>query len=288
MKYFSEVKKEKLSLKSYFEEIEGEYKSISKKDKSSITFEERMTKDLYYKLKLIYTTLGDVEISKDMIEVFLSMFACTSRYGSIKFKPDTIKTVYDISEKFPELTSLALKEIYEEYIKDLFDEFSLVEVLEYYILKYGKEDKTFEMYMELVLKYADEVEKKYKYEAENLFYGHGEYTFDFVVHFKKFIVQHHITLKRFCDCVPSAEIFFEDQKLLLSLSRKSKDCYVTSLPVTFEMLEDYLDGDEELSYFKEESTYHISTTGERILAPISKSKFLKAIKEKKEAKQKRL
>lgn len=266
-KYFKEEQSKKISLLEYLLKFE-------KQDELHID---------YKKIKHIYSSLGDVQIREDMIDTFLETFDSSKcRYGTICFKPETIQGMYQISEMFPELSKEALLAIKKEYIKDLFDKYSLVETLAIMLRKDGMEDSTFEKFMSKVLELADKEESKYRYDASWIRIFCGQYTYDFVTHFEKFIKQHHISWQRFCECMPSPEIIFKDQLELKILSSESKDCWGTCMPITFQMLEDYLDGDIELSSYEKQPSYYISTSGRKVPTSFTKQEFLESIKKDKE------
>ena len=96
--------------------------------------------------------------------------------------------------------------------------------------------------------------------------------------FEKFIKEHHISWERFCECLPSPEIILKDKMELKEVGKRAKDCWGVCTPITFQMLEDYLDGDEELAHYDEQPSYYISTYGGKTDTTFTKTDFLKSIR----------
>lgn len=265
--YFRKRAAKEISLSEYVLKYEKEYQD----KKSEIK-----------KLKHIHRSLGDVLITKEMIEAFLETFDSSKhRYGTICYQQKTIKDTYEISKIFPELTKEALIIIREEYIRDLFEKYSLVEVLSTMIRKDGLVDSTFEEFIKKVEKLAKIEEKEYIGVASQLKIFFGYYPYDFITHFRKFIIEHHISWEKFCDSLPSEDLIYKDMKALRELRISSRECWSCCSPVSFEMLEDYLDGDTELQYFEEQSYYYISTYSGETKTHFTRQEFLESIKQEK-------
>jgi len=299
MKYFKEEQMEKRSLSEFLTKIETEYKEVEEELKKHQTggYVERDVMSLIYKLeskkrelslpyariKHIYSSLGDVQISEELVETLFETFDSSKcRYGTTCLKPETIKSIYELSELFPELSKEALVEISREYIKDLFDDHSLIETLAVMLRKDGTQDSTFEKFMDIVKKLGDKEDKKYSDVAWHISQHCRQYPYEFVRHFEQFVKEHHISWEKFCECLPTPEIILRDQMELREVARRSKDCWGMCTPITFQMLEDYLDGDMELSEFDEQPSYYISISGRKTYTPFTKTEFLKSIKKEQE------
>lgn len=298
-KYFKKEQPLKISLQQYWLQVDREWKTIEKSlEKHSASgfiskLDHELIEDLkskkrelslkHARIKHIYKSLGDILISEEMIDTICRTFDISKcRYGAICLKTETVQSIYQISEMFPELTKEALLMISREYIKDLFDEYALLETLSIMIRKYGMEDTTFEKFMFEVTKKAEKEERRYADVAWHIRIYCGEYTYKFVKHFEKFVKEHHISWERFCESLPSPEIVLKDQMELKLLASMAKDCWQICEPITFQMLEDYLDGDTELSSYEEQPIYYISTSGKKIEVPFTKTDFLKSIQDKQE------
>ena len=303
-KYFKDEQTKKISLSEYYLKTEVEYQEIldeleklqtkdskTKEELSLIHKLDKKKKDLalpYRRIKHIYSSLGDVEISGEMIDTLGETFESSKcRYGTICQKPETVQAIYEISELFPELSQEAILSISREYIKDLFDKYSLVESLSMMLRIDGKEDTTFEKFIGKVQKYAEQEDKIYDDVASRIRMFCGQYTYDFVRHFEKFVKKHHISWSKFCEGLPSPEIILKDQIELKEVISRSKDCWAICEPITFQMLESYLDGDTELSKYEEQPAYYISTYGGKIPTSYTKTEFLESIQKRQEKKKRK-
>ncbi len=279
-KYLKE-KEEKVKLTDYLVDVEKEYED----HKNSYSDKWKLH---LVRIKHILSALGEVEISKEIVEAICKSFDSSKcRYGTICLKKDTIRALYEISELFPELSGEAILCISKEYIKDLFEKYSFVEALCMMFRREGISDSTFEKFMDLVKSKGDEEDKKYDTEASHLRMFYGEYPYAFIQHFQKFIKQHHITLSKFGDSIPDPEFILKDQVQLKEISMRAKDCWDCCAPVSYSMIEDYLDGDLELTNFEEQPTYYISNIAGGIPTTFTKTDFLNCVKEKEERQKQR-
>jgi len=294
-KYFKEKAEEKRCLSEFVIKIETEYQEVEeelKKHQTGGYVEQDVMSEIYRletrkrelslpyaRIKHIYSSLGDVQISEEMVETLFETFDSSKcRYGTICLKKETIQDIYEISELFPELSKEALVEISRQYIKDIFTDHSLIETLAIMLRKDGKEDSTFEKFISSVKELGDKADKKYSDVAWYIRIHCGEYPYDFVRHFEKFVQEHHISWERFCECLPSPEIILRDKLDLKEVGKRAKDCWGVCTPITFQMLEDYLDGDEELTQYEEQPSYYISTYGGKTDTSFTKTDFLKSIR----------
>lgn len=296
-KFFTEKQISKISLKEYWLKIEKEYLDLKELIEKYSTSGYATTKEIekiaklkskkrelslqYAQIRQIYSSLGDIEIKEDMIDTLRETFDSSKcRYGTICLKKETIQSIYEISELFPELSKDALLSISSIYIKDLFDKYSLIETLAIMIRKEGMEDKTFEEFMDKTTKLADQEDKKYDEVAWYIRIHCGEYPYDFVRSFEKFVKEHHISWEKFYKSLPSPELILKDQMELKELSLRTKECWSICQPITFQMLEDYLDGDTLLSEFEEQPAYYVSPYIGKQPTSFTKTDFLESIKEK--------
>ena len=273
-KYFKEETNTKISLLDYFNKVDAEYENIEQKKKSL----------RYVRIRHIYRALGDVLIEEEVIDALCQTFdSYKCRYGTTCLSKETINGLYEISLIFPELTKEALISISREYIKDLFDEYSFINTLCLMIRKDGAVDSTFEKFMDIVKIAADEKEKIYEKEALDIQFYYGQYSYIFIEHFQKFLKQHYITCQEFGEALPDAELILRDILYLKDIARRSRECWSYCQPISFQMLEHYLDGDTELSEFDEIPSYYVSTVDKYFPTSFTKTEFLNSI-----AKQKKL
>jgi len=300
-KYFKDEKEIKICLLEYFTKIEQEYKQIDEQLKEvrvmyekgmstySLVFElEKQYKKQalkYARIRLIYKALGDVRISESMIDTICESFDETKcRYGTTCFKLDSITALYKISEMFPRLSKEALLSISREYITDLFDSYRLIIVLFSLLKREGYEDETFEKFMSIVKEFADKQDKIYEIEAFLIGKKYKFYSSDFIEYFKKFAKQHHITYDKFSKSVPEADLILKDELQLKGILRKARECWGACYPISYQMLEAYLDGDTELSLFSEQPLYDVRVLQQKIPTTFTKTELLDSIEKQKESK----
>lgn len=270
-KYFKETQEQKVKLADYFREIELKYSEDEKKQSLE-----------YVRIKHIYDSLGEIAISKEMIDTICKTFdSGKCRYGTVCLKKESIQALYEISKMFPELSEEALIIISREYIEDLFKEYSLLEVLSMMLRKDGISDETFEKFMSYVKEKAIILDKKFEYETKKFKYYFRHYSYDFVMYFEKFMKEHHITFEKIIQSTPDCELFLKDQLQLREMSKKYRECWAVGTPVSYEMLEQYLDGDTELSKYPEQPSYYLSISKETIPTSFTKTKFLEEIEKQK-------
>ena len=109
-KYFKEETLHKFKLSEYLEKDESEFKGCL------FTEEPRIARTKY-----IMEILGDISLDKPTYELFIKQFQCFGGRYDVRTKPDTIKGIYEIQEKYPFLTADALDEIQKngkEYYKN--------------------------------------------------------------------------------------------------------------------------------------------------------------------------
>ena len=73
----------------------------------------------------LLSILGDVELSEQMFLVIYRQFYCYSGMYNVKTKPETIRGMYNMIQKYSYLSSSAIDELWPKYINDLFKIYSL-------------------------------------------------------------------------------------------------------------------------------------------------------------------
>lgn len=278
MKYFQEERLPKMSLKEYFEKVEKKYEEMSEGKKQ----EFRLT---YARARHIYNALGDIEIREDMIQTFGEMYDPSKcRYGSTCVQPATTQTIYGISEMFPELTKEALVLISRLYIKDMFEDYSLIEKLAIAIRREGAKDETFEKFMDEVTKIADKEDAKYNEVASKIPVYFDEYPYDFIKHFQKVVKDHHVSWDKFCKSIPSAELVCKDYIFLKQYISQFREFSSIPSPMSKRMFEDYLAGDTTLSQYDEQPMYTVSRIevgfSQSTPVPFTRTEMLESIEKK--------
>lgn len=258
-------------MNKYFKEIQKEEKHLSKYEVKDAQ-EQR-------KVEYLIDVLGDVELDEDMMKLFKQQFHCFGGRYSVRTKPETIKGIYSFIRRFPKLTKSAIDEIWFRYINDTFEKYDMKEVLAKYLEIFGKDDETFELFIDYVEKKAEEEQKKYKEEALTLDTLKEEYSEGFVEHLKRLVIRQHVSIDEIKKYLPSSELIKKDEEHILDLSRRTRIFFGCCDPVSYTMFDILLE-DKTLDTFTETPTYYIST-GRCEQATFTKTEFLDSIEKQK-------
>lgn len=272
-RYFKETSDQKIMLSHYLKECSD----IAAQNMYFVT-QKQKCKQIEY----IMSILGDEEMPKDVMDAICDSFnSSLCRYGSECMMPYTVRELYQISKIFPELSKEALVAISREYIKDLFDEHDLIKVLAMLLRTDGINDETFEKFMTYVQEKAKKAESKYKDEAWSFEMAYGsECSYNFVTHFKTFMIQHHIPFSKISTSLPEYELIRADERHLSQIMRKAKDCWGVCDPISYQLLEDYLTDEDAFAKTGETFSYTLSAYAKSEPATFTKSDFIESIQRK--------
>lgn len=258
MKYLKEKFKEEKSLSKYLEVADDQKKR---------------------ELRYLIEVLTDVELDEDMMDLFHRQFHCFGGRYSVRVKPETIKGIYGITRKFPELTKSAIDEIWFRYITDLYEEYDMTDILDKYFEVFGKTDEAFELFIDYVDKKADEQQERYKEEAKELDELKEEYGERFTDHLKSLVIREHFKTEDIKKYLPSADLIKKDEKHICDLSARTRIFFGCCEPVSYTMFDILLE-EKTLETYTETPTYYIST-GRSEQATFTKTEFLESIEKQK-------
>ncbi len=225
--------------------------------------------------KYIMSILGDISLEKDTYELFMRQFQSFGGKYDVRTKKETIKGMYDISKRYPKLTSSALEEIWFTYIKDLFEEYALTDMLEKYLDIHGQTDDAIKAYLDFVETKAVEFEKTFKEASKELECYKEEYGERVVSHLQHIMQRQHISLEQIIASLPSSELIKKDQEQLSELSKKTRIYMGVCLPLSQQMIESLATG-ESLDYYPEQPSYVINGTS-KVDATFTKQQFLDSV-----------
>jgi len=274
-------------MKSYFKEKETKKLKLSEYLKLT-EFKCFLCDERYRepRTKYIIEVIGDVELDEETYKLFLRQFqSCGGRYD-VRLKPETIKGIYDISQKYPFLTADALDEIWFVYIHDQFEEYMLDEVLGKYIEMYGKREEALFKYLEYVDKTAKKFDKQFIKEASKLELYCKCYDKDLIKHLQYIIKSQHIPSDKIISSLPSSELINKDKEQLTEICTRTRIYMGACHPISYQMIESLVTS-EGLDYYPEQPKYLINGTT-TINTTFTKQEFLDSIKERKETKKKSL
>lgn len=262
MKYFKESEKEEKLLSEYLKDGSKSY---------------RWSEDARIaRTKYLMDILGDVPFSQELYETFIGEFQCWGGRYDVRTKKETIKGIYEISRKYPFLTEDGIEHIWFKYIRDLFEEYSIMDVFEKYVEMFGKTDEAFELFMDYIDKKADIHQERYEQDAklaDELVSSYGQ---SFVDHIKGLIKREHFTYDYLKEYLPSSELIKKDEKHIHELSRKTRIYFGCCLPVSYTMF-DILIEDGTLDTYTDTPTYYINSSIKE-QATFTKKEFLDSIK----------
>lgn len=273
-KYFKENETKKILLSKYLKKNSSELKKYF----SSYDEENRIKITKY-----IMNILGDIKMDVEIYQTFIRQFNSWGGKYDVRTKPVTIQAMHEIIERFPELSARGVDEIWFVYIKDLFDNYQLIDMLEKYILIHGKTDEALEMFIDYVNKKADEYNKTFEVEKEKLESLKEEYGERFINFLQDLILRQHISYEKIINSIPASELIKEDQKQLYDLSKSTRIYWGVGYPISYELTE-MLITDENLDSCPETFSYVINNVRE-VEAKFTKQQFLDSVKEKQNVKK---
>lgn len=228
------------------------------------------------RLKRLFDILGDVTISKEFIEAYLSYFDYTSsKRGSLSLTEESLIGMYELSQAYPQLESSSIKLIMGEYVKDLFDEAQPLKYFDGMTLR--QMDDAFEKFMRLLKQAGEKSDMPYKEEKIKIISSLSEYGKEFVDYIKEYAVKYHKTLEDIYYSIPDASVVRKDADIFYEIGRKEL-FGPTGYPYSYEMCESMiLFGD--IDDFKHPLIYKSSIRG-RFESPMTTDEFLKSIEER--------
>jgi len=264
-KYFTEEQKEEYLLSDYLK--------MKEKDIKSTLCEEEMR---LRRTKYLIEILGDVKLDKDLYKKYINCFQSFGGRYSVRTRQDTLKDIYEITRKYNYLTIEAIEEIWFIYIRDLFEEYSIMDILEKYIKVFGKTSEAFELFIQYIEKKSDEQQKRYIEDAKNTDELKEEYSEHFIDHLKGLIVRQHYTYDEIKKYLPSSDLIKKDEEHILEISRKTRIYFGCCNPLSYTMFDSLLAG-ETLDNYDEVGKYYISFGGHEEVT-FTKQEFLDSIK----------
>lgn len=228
--------------------------------------------------KYIMETLGDVEMDIETYKLFIGQFQSFGGRYDVRTKPETIKGIYDISQKYPSLAKDALDEIWFVYIQDLFEEYALDEMLAKYFELHGETEDALQAYLDYVNRKAKEYDKRFEDEASQIESLKQEFGEEFVKHLQYIIKSQHISSEKIKSSLPEKELIDKDRQQLIDISTQTRIFMGCCHPISYQMIESLAVGDG-LDYYPEQPAYLINGT-RTIETTFTKQEFLDSIKKR--------
>ncbi|MBO5121101.1 MAG: hypothetical protein J6C28_05410 [Bacilli bacterium] len=262
--YFKKEELEKHKLSEYLEYQDSDFKYLLCDKGKRIP-----------RTKYIIEVLGDVEMDKETYKLFIGQFQSFGGRYDVRTKPETIKGIYEISKKYPFLSTDALEEIWFVYIRDQFEEYALDEMLEKYFELHGRTDDAFGAYLDFVDRKAKEYDARFEEDAETLDKYISEYGLDFIKHLKYIVKSQHIPASDIEKSLPEKELVDKDRQQLIDISTQTRIFMGACHPISYQMIES-LATKEGLDYYPDQPAYLINGT-RTIATTFTKQEFLDSI-----------
>ena len=262
--YFKKEEMEKHKLSEYLEYQDSDFKYLLCDKGRRIP-----------RTKYLIEILGDVEMDKETYKLFIGQFQSFGGRYDVRTKPETIKGIYDISQKYPFLAKDALDEIWFVYIQDQFEEYALDEMLGKYFELHGKTDDALHAYLDFVDRKAKEYDAMFEEDAESLDKYIEEYGLDFIKHLKYIVKSQHIKASEIEKALPEKELVDKDRQQLIDISTQTRIFMGACYPISYQMIES-LATKEGLDYYPEQPAYLINGT-RKIETTFTKQEFLDSI-----------
>lgn len=219
--------------------------------------------------------MGDVTISKEFIDAYLSYFNYTkSKRGNLSFNEESLIGMYELSRAYPQLESKSIKLIMGEYVKDMFDEVQPLKFFDGMTLR--QMDDSFERFMELLKMSGEKSDISYKEESKiaSSLSGYGS---GFVEYIKKYSVKYHKTFEDIYYSIPDAPVLRKDADIFYETG--SKELFgPTGYPYSYQMCE-FMILFGKVDDFKHPLMYSSTIRG-KFESPMTTDEFLKSIEEK--------
>ncbi len=263
-KYF--VDEEMISLKDYFEKcLPQEEKMVSK----------------------LLTYLGDVTISKSLLEIFLNSCYMFSSMHIYEQEDEVICGIYKFCSKFPKLSCESTSFIASHYKKDIFEGHKVDEVLEKIIKGFGICDEAFKIFM-MYLSEADRVvSKKYYLQAMLLDSYKDEYFLEEYDHYANYIsflkariTDEHIDTREVIKYMPCPDLIKKDIEYYAYLNQHHSTRIAPS-PLSFLMTMSLAKG-ESMDIYGDQPIYYAVGYRDNFDAPFTTQEFMDSIEKRKE------
>lgn len=225
----------------------------------------------------LLSILGDVELSEQMFLVIYRQFYCYSGMYNVKTKPETIRGMYNMIQKYSYLSSSAIDELWPKYIDDLFKIYSLDEKLADYIEMYGFNDEAFDQYILYVNKMANILQKEYENDASKVYALKKDYSNNFINYLRMIILREHIKYEKIYKNIPDSSIIYNDEKQLNELSTFFRVHFGVGYPISYKMVKSMAENGN-LNDYDEQPEYYLDLNRVSYKATFTKSEFLKKIK----------
>ena len=249
---------------------------------------ERKKLSLYYndnnkkRLDYLISILGDVEMSIDELNMYLSQFNRVVGPYDVLTEPSTIKAMYNIKKLYPKLSTEAINSLFPKYIEDLFEKEDLINKLKKFIDIFGYNDEMYEIYLSYVDRKGSVLQEKYKKMLSSYNEFRIDYSSKFIHYLEYLTLRKHYEPKKILEHIPTEEFVKKDEDLLSELSRRYRIHFGICYPISYNLIEESIKDNIEDENTKE-LEYIVKINGQSIAkkSGFSQKDFRNSVKAKK-------
>ena len=235
----------------------------------------------------LLTYLGDVTISKSLLEIFVNrryMFGSMHIYEE---EGEIIAGIYKFCCKFPKISCEGARFIASHYKKDIFEVFKVDEVLEKIIKGFGISDEAFELFVLYVSESDRIVSHKYYLQAmlldiyeDDYFVEKYEFYANYIKFLKSRIVDEHIDPREVIKYMPCPDLIKKDIEYYAYLN-SHHSTRIASAPLSFLMTVS-LAKKSDMGIYGEQPVYYSVGYMDNFDAPFTTKEFMESIEKRKE------
>ena len=234
------------------------------------------------RVQRLISILGEIDVSKEFLDGYLGYFDYKeAKRDDLPLTKESLKDLYEISLKYPKLSSTSIKMIMGEYTKDVFDTFKPLSVFD------GKSrtqiEKSFETFMKELKKLGEKSDLTYQEEEDKIDSLRDMYGDRFVKYLKPFVKRYHKSFDEIYESIPYSLVIRKDSDLFYGIARKEL-FGARGVPYTFYMSRSMILFGDIDSYKDRELIYSSSLYGD-IKCKVTVKEFEDSIKQKRKAKE---
>lgn len=267
-KYFVEEQEEKVLLSKFIEMIkDGSYEGHLSHPK------EIIAKNVSW----VMDDLTDVELPVSIIKKFYGCFHSFGGRYDVRTEPETIKGIYSLYSKYPQLSDNAMDHIIHIYIKDLFDEYDLENMLGKFIGVFGETDEAFEVFYNYVERKADELQVIYDEDSKKLEEYKLTYEPQYIEYLQGLIKYEHLSVDKIIASLPSPELVKTDKEQLNDISTSTRIYFGVGYPISYSLTKRLVKNSDSLS--ESDELYYVINNDKKVPATFTTTEFLESVKE---------
>ena len=232
-------------------------------------------------INYLISILGDVEMSRDDIKVFISQFNRIAGPYDVLTEPSTIKAMYTVRTLYPKLSSEAINTLFPRYIDDLFEKEEIISKLEKFINVFGYTNEMFETYLGYIDNKGKKLQEKYIKKLSSYNTLRSSYSDKFIKYLERLTLTRHYDPQKVLEYIPMEELVKKDEENLKDLSIRYRIDFGVGYPISYKLVEAFIKNENLIDESKElEYEVRISNECIKKKAGFSINDFQNSIKSK--------